>query len=200
MLKVIGSQTSPFVRSVRTLCEELVLEYELLETSFYAKMTAQDHEFINKKNPLMRVPVLIDDNQEIFDSRIIIAYLLEEYGAEKIESSFENKYDSENALSAILGIIDAGVLRFILALESQDMDAGYMKRSYERMQRGLEFLNNQKRLGQKFGVAEIALVCALEWFKKRNVIDWSGFGHLVEVHTKFKDRPSLIATRIPESA
>jgi len=201
MLKVLGSLTSPFVRTVRTTCEELGLEYELVQTSFFAKMNAQDEATIQKHNPVMRVPVLVDGDQGILDSRIICRYLIEKSGNNNtFQSSFEEKIREENAVSMIHGAIDAGVLRFILALENADLNSGYLARSYKRMESCLEALNAEKQLGQNFGLAEMMLVCALEWFKKRSVIDWSGYDHLLSVYNRHKDRPSLVVTRIPETA
>ncbi|MEZ5815088.1 MAG: glutathione S-transferase family protein [Alphaproteobacteria bacterium] len=200
-MKIIGSQTSPFVRAVRTSCEELGLTYELVETSFYAKMQEKDHAVINENNPLMKVPILMDGEQKILDSRVIISYLQEKYETRPVfENSFENKFDAENVISVIYGIIDAGVLRFIMGLEGLDMDRGYMRRSFDRMKAGLDHLDSRAHLGRSFGIPEMTLVCALEWFKKRDIIDWSGHTNIVKTYECWKDRPSLIKTRIPEQA
>ena len=201
MLKVVGSLTSPFVRTVRTTCEELDLEYKLVQTSFFAKMDAQDESIIQKHNPVMRVPVLVDDDQDILDSRIICRYLIEKSAnTNAFKSSFEKTIQEENAISMIYGAIDAGLLRFILSLENADMNSGYLARSYKRIESCLEALNAEKQLGYNFGLAEMMLVCALEWFEKRGVINWSDYDHLTTVYDRWKDRPSLVATRIPETA
>jgi glutathione S-transferase len=198
-MKILGSQTSPFVRSVRALCEELNIDYTLEEVPFYKKMTPEQAEIVNRSNPLMKVPVLIDEGQTILDSRIITNYLLQNH-KQDLRPKDPINLEEENLITVLSGILDAGILRFIMGKEDVPTDSGYLARSMERMQAGFEYLENSPALGQKFGIPELLLVCVLEWTKKREVYDWSAHENLVRIHQKFKDRDSLAKTRIPENA
>lgn len=199
-LKIIGSLTSPFVRSVRIACEELKLNYEMEVTTFFAKNTPEQESFIRNHNPLMRVPVLIDGNNTIIDSRIIINYLLKQYGnGNNFSSRPPLNIREENIITTTYGLIDSGVLRFILqnTQANINMSEGYAARSLERMYSALEWLNTQKEFSEVFGAAESLLICALDWIKKRDIANWSKYDNLVSLHEKFATRDSVIKTMIP---
>lgn len=198
-MKILGSQTSPFVRIVRVLCVELDLPYTFELIPPFTKMTPEDVAMISAQNPLMKIPVLIDGGLTLIDSRFIAYYLL----TQKSPASTINVPSGpvgENVLTVIYGIMDAGVLRFIMGLDGIDLNRGYMKKSLERILTGLDFLNRQEAIGKNFGLCEIALLCGLEWFDKRNIVDWGHFFHLKGVHDRYRDRPSLVQTRIPADA
>ena len=200
-LEIIGSLTSPFVRITRVVCEELGVPYKMDLTKYFGKNTEEQEELVKNNNPLMRVPVLIDQGQTIIDSRVIAAYLIKTYGQDHDFAARPPSLDEENILTTIYGIIDAGVLRFIIKNENPDVSLqdGYMERSLERLESGLAWLN-QQALGQRFALPEAMLICGLEWMKKRDVIDWSSYTNLVKVHSCFFERASLVKTRIPEDA
>lgn len=202
-LKIIGSYTSPFVRAVRIACEELELVYELEVTSFFAKNTPEQNDFIKQNNPLMRVPVLVDGVDNIIDSRIIIQHLVARYGnGKEFAKSFPLSIKQENILTTIYGVIDAGVLWFILKNTQPEINLaeGYAARSLERVHSGLAWLDKQKDIGQNFGAVESLLVCAVEWLRKRNVVDCSGYQNIMALHETFAERDAVVKTRIPDSA
>lgn len=203
-MRLIGSQTSPFVRMVRVTAAELGMEYDFQETGPFATMSAEDKALIENSNPLMKIPVLHDDGHVIFDSRIIINHLVRKASdqARHIPFTTPLTLEQENLITVIQGIADAAVLRFIFTSTTDlDPQEGYLARSYTRIEKGLHYLNDHKALGYEgFGIPEIMLLCVLEWFDKRGIYDWHSFGALSTLHQKFKDRPSLAQTRIPEDA
>jgi glutathione S-transferase len=202
-LRIIGSLTSPFVRVVRLVCEELSLAYDVELTTFYAKNTPEQEELIRRHNPLMKVPVLVDGDDTVMDSRVIITYLMNSYGKGKdFAAGFPLSIQQENILTTTYGILDAGVLRFILKNTQPhiNIEEGYAARSLERMASALEWLNAQEHIGQTFGVPEALLMCGLDWLKKRSVIDWSGYSNLVAFHQQCSQRASVVNTMIPENA
>jgi glutathione S-transferase len=157
--------------------------------------------FIRALNPLMKIPILVDNGFPIFDSRMIVGYLWDRRTSEPELRGPSGSVEEDNIITVIYGIIDAAVLTYVMGATHPETrkDTGYMSRSMERIAAGLEWLDQQETLGQSFGVPEIALICGLEWFKKRNVIAWDGYKHLAEVYKKYCDRASLVKTRIPES-
>ncbi|MCW5589509.1 MAG: glutathione S-transferase family protein [Legionellales bacterium] len=205
MLKIIGTHTSPFTRSCRVVCEELAIPYEYSVIHPFGKLTQKDVEFIGSHNPLIKVPILIDGNTEIIDSRIIIKYLLEQpvktIAHSDFRRNFPTDFHEENLLTIILGINDAGILRFMLKATHPEInqDEGYMQRCLERIGSGLSWLEKQPTLGQSFGIPEIALISCLEWFKKRHIFDWETLDRITTIYKKYCDRASLIKTRIPDS-
>lgn len=47
---------------------------------------------------------------------------------------------------------------------------------------------------------DIALVCMMEWFARRGVVDWAGYAGLVRRYEQIKDRACFVQTRIPDGA
>lgn len=204
-LTIVGSLTSPFVRVVRTMCEEMQLPYEMDLTVFFAKQDEDAKEHLSSHNPLMRVPVLIDGETHVLDSRIILNYLLKHPSTKPLadfRTGFPQSIEEENILSVLYGIIDAGVLCFILRTLHPEVKpgTGYLVQSQRRIQQGLEWLDKNAALGKSFGIPEILLMCGLEWFAKREVVDWKECSQLKAIHLRYHERPSLIRTRIPETA
>lgn len=200
-MQIIGSQPSPFVRIVRITCEELNIPYELLETGAFSSMTAEDATLINSNNPLMKVPVLRDGDKNIIDSRVIVNYLINKSG-DNTNADFNTSIDDEqqNLITIILGMGDAGVLRFIFDKTTDlDLNEGYLKRSLNRIEASLSYLNEQSDLGKTFGVAELMLISLLDWFKNRGICDWSMYDNLVALHDRYDKRDSVVKTRMPDN-
>lgn len=71
MMKLIGTVTSPYTRKVRVVLVEKRMECEFVTDS----PNTPDSEVI-RYNPLGKIPVLVlDDEQAIFDSRVIVEHL-----------------------------------------------------------------------------------------------------------------------------
>jgi glutathione S-transferase len=70
-MKLIGSNTSPYVRKVRVVMAEKKLDYDYVLEDVWS---ADTH--INVSSPLGKVPCLVMEGGEaIFDSRVIVEYL-----------------------------------------------------------------------------------------------------------------------------
>jgi len=70
-MKLIGSNTSPYVRKVRVVMAEKKLDYDYVIEDVWAEQTS-----ISLSNPLGKVPCLIMEGGEaIFDSRVIVEYV-----------------------------------------------------------------------------------------------------------------------------
>lgn len=200
-MQIIGSQPSPFVRIVRITCEELNIPYELLETGAFSSMTAEDAELINSNNPLMKVPVLRDEGKNIIDSRIIVNYLINKAG-DQANADFNTAIndDQQNLISIILGVGDAALIRFVFSKTTDlDLEKGYLKRSLNRIEASLSYLNNQSDVGKTFGVPELMLISLLDWFKKREIYDWSIHENLVALYDRYEKRDSLVKTRMQDN-
>ena len=90
-LKLYGSHTSPFVRKLRLL----LWENKDLEFIAINYLEENDGKLLKDINPLNQIPLLIDGEQKVYDSRIIFNYL-----TNKMKLPALNIED-ENRLSAI---------------------------------------------------------------------------------------------------
>ncbi len=68
-MKLIGSTTSPYVRRIRILLDEE--PYEFVNLNIYG----EGRDELRRNNPTLKIPVLEDGGQEIYDSRIIARYI-----------------------------------------------------------------------------------------------------------------------------
>ena len=70
-MKLIGSNTSPYVRKVRVVMAEKKIDCQYALEDVWSADTR-----IQQVNPLGKVPCLImDDGGAVFDSRVIVDYL-----------------------------------------------------------------------------------------------------------------------------
>lgn len=75
----------PGTRSVRViwLCEELSLPYEIVAVDFSPEYRASAEW--RRLNPVGKVPVLKDDDLTIFESGAMVQYILDRYGAGRLQ-------------------------------------------------------------------------------------------------------------------
>lgn len=71
MMKLIGSDGSPFVRKVRIVLAEKKIDYQYVRDEVFSATST-----IQQINPLGKIPALVtDDGAAVFDSRVIVEYL-----------------------------------------------------------------------------------------------------------------------------
>src|SRR4051794_32977946 len=93
-----GSKTSPFVRRIRLLLANLPHEFKELNI-----FEGQDAVDLNKLNPINQIPVLVDGDNTIWDSRQVFNYLNSLHRFQNMD------WKDENLLTAIDGALSAGV-------------------------------------------------------------------------------------------
>eukprot|EP00487_Bulimina_marginata_P005236 TRINITY_DN2288_c0_g1_i2.p1 TRINITY_DN2288_c0_g1~~TRINITY_DN2288_c0_g1_i2.p1 ORF type:complete len:104 (+),score=24.00 TRINITY_DN2288_c0_g1_i2:331-642(+) len=77
-MKLLGSTTSPFVRRLRLYSLQLnVADFEFVPLDIFAN--SEGRKLLTEKDPAQKVPALIDDEQCIYDSRVIFRYLSDKY-------------------------------------------------------------------------------------------------------------------------
>jgi glutathione S-transferase len=204
-MKLIGSLASPYTRIIRVLCAELNLPYEFEVTSPFGKLTSDQQDTIRNHNPLLRVPILIDGDLEIFESRIIATYLLTKSRQQAhLRINAPLTIHEENILSTIYGALDAGITQFMFQKSDSELnpDKGYFIQLKNRINSSLQWIDKaiaekDGEFGKFLGFPEIVLMCCLEWFEKRAIVDWHPFVGITAVHAQFKESVSLVSTRIP---
>ena len=205
-MKLIGSLTSPYTRAVRMLCIELSLTFEFEETPPFKNMTPEWDKQLKQTNPLFKVPILIDDDKYLVESRVILNYLAHIYRNSpnfdgRVLSTDINSYQKQNLISVLYGVLDAAALGFMMRASYPELDAevGYLQRSFERIKGGMEWLESSGDFDDSFEIPEILLISLLQWFEKRDLLNWRNtYPKLTALHDQFKGRQSVISTMIPE--
>ena len=197
-MRLHGTVTSPFVRRVRVLGIELGLRLEWVDTT-----TPEGQASLQRLSPLRKVPVLEVGGVGVLDSHAICDLLLAQAGAtgEFRRPRAATQIAEGNTIHAIDGATESAIRRFYFARDGVDSEAiPYMRTEGERGTRTLAWLDAHVRgpwctAEDGFGLAELAVVTALEWMQFRAVAPLEGYAKLRALVAAHAERPSLAATR-----
>jgi len=202
-MKLIGSNTSPYVRKVRIVMAEKKLDYDYVLEDVWSADTE-----IAQSNPLGKVPCLVLENGEvIFDSRVIVEYfdtlspvgkLIPAVGRERAEvKTWEALAD---------GLLDAAILARLEATwggrTKAQRSQAWIDRQLNKINAALQAMS--KGLGDKVyytgthpGLADIAVGVALGYLDFRFAeINWrEAHPNLHKLYDKLAQRPSFIDTQ-----
>ena len=202
-MKLIGSNTSPYVRKVRIVMAEKKLDYDYVLEDVWADQTT-----IGLSNPLAKVPCLIMEGGEaIFDSRVIVEYfdtlspvgkLIPTLGRERAEvKTWEALAD---------GVLDAAILARLEATWSGRNDKqrcqAWIDRQLGKVDAALTAMS--RSLGEKafcvgihLSLADIAVGTALGYLDFRfPQIAWrEHYPNLQKLQDKLMQRASFIDTK-----
>ncbi|GGB95917.1 hypothetical protein GCM10011352_22520 [Marinobacterium zhoushanense] len=171
-MKLIGSSTSPYVRRIRLLLADAGQGYEFSDLNIYG----EDRDELRRQNPALKIPVLYDGGEVIYDSRVIFRYLQEKLGLAQIGWQQEN----------LLTIIDAANDSMVAILLSQrsgldtSEDRLFFNLQRERVEKTLEALERQVDEGA-FNVWHYPSICLysmFDWGLFRGLIDAARYPHL----------------------
>jgi glutathione S-transferase len=201
-MKLIGSNSSPYVRKVRIVMVEKKLDYTFETADVWAAQAT-----IAESNPLGKVPCLVlEGGDALFDSSVIVEYLdtlspvgklIPPVGRERAEvKTWETLAD---------GILDAAILARLEATwggrtEAQRCPA-WIERQLGKVGAAVKAMS--LGLGEKpfctgvhLSLADIAVGCALGYLDFRfPQIDWRGdYPNLTKLQDKLMQRPSFVAT------
>lgn len=206
-MKLIGSTTSPYVRKVRIVLAEKKLEAEFIEENVWAVDTT-----IHASNPLGKIPCLIIDGQEaVFDSRVIVEYLdtLSPVG-KLIPTSGRERLAVKTWEALADGLLDASILARLEATWPGRTDAQrsqpWTDRQMDKVHKSLAAMS--RGLGDQpfchgihLTLSDIAVGCALGYLDFRfPSIDWrSSYPNLAALYAKLAQRQSFIDTQPPAS-
>ena len=202
-MKLIGSITSPYVRKVRIVMLEKMLDYQFVEENVWAADTT-----IPDANPLGKVPCLVMEGGEaVFDSRVIVEYLdtLSPVG-KLIPAQGRERAEVKTWEALADGVLDAAILARLEAswagrAEGQrsqawiDRQTGKIHTSLKAMSVGLG--DKPFCSGVHFSLSDIAVGCALSYLDFRFAqIDWRlQHPNLARLQEKLTQRSSFIDTQ-----
>ena len=182
---VIGSKPSPYVRKIRLLLESI--PYEFRELNIYEGVDGVE---LNKLNPTNRIPVLLDGDKAIWDSRQIFNYLNQKH------QLFATDWEDENIITAIDGMLDAGVALALMKRSGMNITEPYMyvQRQKDRIESVLDYLSKtylKAEKSQHWNFASISLLCFIDWAMFRELADFSKRLEFIDFFNRFKDKPIM---------
>ncbi len=179
-IRLIGAVTSPYVRKVRVVLAEKKLDYRFVPENVLA-----DDTQIAAANPLGKVPCLVMDGQDaIFDSRVIVEYLdtLSPVG-KLIPASGRQRVEVKTWEALADGLLDASVLarleRTWPGRTDEQRSPAWIERQMRKVDDALAAMS--AGLGDKpwcsagvhLTLADIAVGCALGYLDFRfPELDW----------------------------
>lgn len=201
-MKLLGTAGSPYVRKVRIVLAEKKLEYQMVMEDPWSASTS-----VSASNPLGKIPCLIlEGGEAVFDSRVIVEYLdtLSPVG-KLIPAGGRERAEVKNWEALADGILDAGVLarleRTWPGRNEEQRSAAWVERQFGKIHAGLTAVatglhNKAFCFGNHLTLADIAVVCAIDWLQFRfPETDWlAGHEHLKLWHQKISQRTSLQET------
>ena len=202
-MKLIGSNTSPYVRKVRVVMAEKKLDYDYVLEDVWSSTTG-----ICQFNPLGKVPCLVLENGEaISDSRVIVEYfdtlspvgkLIPTVGRERAEvKTWEALAD---------GVLDAALLARLEATwdgrSAEQRCQAWIDRQLSKVTAALQAMSHGLGdkpfyMGAHISLADIAVGVALGYLDFRFPdIHWrESHANLHKLYDKLMLRPSFIDTR-----
>lgn len=191
---LIGSFTSPYVRKIRLLLFNLGT-YEFKSINYLEK---KDSDYLKSINPINQIPILLDGDTKIFDSRVIYNYLAKKHHLKTLS------IEEENILSAIDAAMDTSINLFSLRRGGLDLNVEnhFIERQKERIPLILNFLSpwvnklNAKN-PEDWNFLTMSLYSYLYWGIYREVLDLSHFPEHKHFLEQFKNAPGVHETTPP---
>ena len=189
-MTLYGSLTSPYVRRVRILLENI--DYEFKNTNVYDDTQRAEFSAIS---PLRKLPVLTDGYAPIFDSHIISEHIRKKLGWP------ETTIEQHNLISAIDAVTDSLIIVFQSKRSGIEVseDKLIFKLQFERVPAILNWLNEQAKAGvfNDWNLATIALISMVDWVSFRELYDLSSYPDLVNAANQYNDK-AIVKSTLPE--
>lgn len=184
-----GSLTSPFVRRIRMLMEDIPYDFKEID------IFGPDKELLQTINPINQIPVLLHGDQKIWDSRQIFNYLSFFHEWEKMS------WDQENRLTAIESAMNAAVAILLLKRSGIKLESNimYLNRQVERIESVLDYL--QSYLSEDalkiWNFESMTLYSFLDWASFREIIDLSKRPECQKFLDTYAEKAIVKETQIP---
>lgn len=197
-MQVFGTTTSPFVRRLRVVAQLLGEPVELVSTADDAGQAR-----LRTLTPLGKVPIAVVDGRTLFDSRVLIAYLVETRGAGALALP-RDRWEEHNLVNAIDTALEATISLFYLRRDGVPIDGTpYAARQEARAQAIFTWLEGRLEAGARrldsasgdgLDLATLSLVCALDWMDFRGTYPTARHPALEPVRRAWREHPALRAT------
>jgi len=179
-MKLYGSQTSPYVRRLRLLMENL--EYEFVKMNIFEE---KDRKVLRELSPILKIPVLVNDPEKIFDSRQIFRYLCESSVHPKLD------WEQENALTIVDGVNDSLIQLYMLKrsnIQYNESDLA-ISANNERIQLGLQWIDEAfaRNYFSYWDYLSMSLYCLLDWAQFRELIDLKHYKNFHNFLSQYED-------------
>lgn len=206
-MKLYMSSGSPFARKARIVLLEKGLAFE---TDVLDGLRPPSGEL----GPTLSVPVLDDGGLRLWESDLIIDYLLRTYPEARAAGEMavrpplspwlarpDRHWQDMTVLATIANCAQSIVnLRLMLPDGLSPDNSDYLARQRARVERCLDWLEDRVTdegfAAGWFSIMDLAFVCPIAFCETRAVMPWRGRPKLEALFERCQKRPSLLATPI----
>ena len=195
-MKLYGTTTSPFVRRVRVVAAEIGEPIEMINTAHEDGQTK-----LRQASPIWKVPVAEVDGRTLYDSRVIIDWLVTTRGWGNLTPP-RDRWRDENLLNAIDSALESVIQLFYLKRENVPAEGtAFETHQLGRADAIFTWLGTQLAAdrrsfgGRGLGLPEISLVATLDWMDFRKTYPTERAGACNHLRGAWADHPSLTSTR-----
>jgi len=194
---LFGTNTSPYVRKVRIVAEEIGLGDRL---QFQEIAFADPPAAFADGNPLRRVPTLIsDDGMALFDSPVIAEWLDTEFGGKRLlPAAGAGRWATLRVEALADGLLDSATsVRHETQRETGKQSQAWIDKQLRKVRDALAALEaDDAWRGADIDLGQIAVAAALGYLQLRfkELLDRARYPTLIAWFDAFSDRPSMIAT------
>jgi glutathione S-transferase len=203
-MKLYYSTGSPYARKVRIVLAEKGLDYE-------ADLDDRVRPIEEAPGPTLSVPLLEDGDLRIWESDVIVDYLLQTYPSDL--ASTENpplspwlarpdRHWQDMTTLATIGTCANSMINIRLMLVDgiTPENSDYLARQRSRVDRCLDWL--EARITEEgfapgwFSIMDIAFICPMGYCEARGIMPWRGRPKLEALYDRYQDRASVQATPV----
>ena len=189
---LIGNKTSPYVRRFRLwLHERVKYDFKVFD---YLNVPA-DEIALAKITPINKVPLWIDGDQLIYESRVIANYLTRKHGWTP------PTMEEENMLSMIDAANDVAVNLFLLGRSGIDVTVSswYVDRQKARIPAMFGLLEpwaktRDEKNPAHWNYVTASLLSYVDWANFRKMADFTGYPGLTDFARRFGTKPNAAET------
>jgi glutathione S-transferase len=209
-MKLFGHDTSPYVRRIRALLQELEIPFER-DKGDWLKPSP---DFL-RVSPVGRLPAMVvqqnGEDLPLFDSKVIAEWLLSHAPSGQKTSATEtpfqrvlfhplHHYQDENVLTVMDAALDSAISVFVFERDGlARATAPYLLRQEARVKTCLTWLDAayEKKAtlhDGAFAFVDLSLMCCLDWLTFRKAYDVTTHANLAYFFKQNRSRASLVAT------
>jgi glutathione S-transferase len=185
-MKLYGSNTSPYVRRLRVWLA--AREYEFINLNIFGG----DRKLLKSKNPTLKIPLLEDGEQIIFDSNTIFRYLSQKFATPPLS------WDEENQLTLINAANDSLIQLLLCERSNLDThsDVMFFKLQRERLNELFQELDRQVAQDKftAWNYPCISLYCLIDWVQFRALHEIHDYRALLTFHQQHQQGPWVAET------
>ncbi len=181
-MKLVGSTPSPYVRRIRLWLADT--DYEFVDLNIYSE---EGREILKTYTPAMKIPMLVDGEQSVFDSRVIYRYLNDKLQKETLT------LEQENAISLVDSLQESFIIQLMSLRSGIDIESDILilKLQEERIDLTLPVLEQMAKDGlfNDWQYPAMCVFALLDWVTFRELYDFSAYPALESFRLEQAQRP-----------